>query len=86
MKRVVPGLKLPQYSTQARSQRNQRPAAAMRASSPHLMIRPRKLIYGACRSCDNTAAVAGRTPRQTKKASAACSTSMPKPSAQRLAP
>src|SRR5574343_1226832 len=38
------------------------------------------------RSSASTGAVAGRTPRQTKKASAACSTSIPSPSAPRAAP
>ena len=33
-----------------------------------------------------TLAVSGRTPRQPKKASAACSASMPRPSARRTAP
>src|SRR5690606_23478808 len=39
-----------------------------------------------CRSEASTGAVSGRTPRHRKKASAACSTSMPRPSMQRAAP
>src|SRR5207253_7749194 len=39
-----------------------------------------RLHATAARSSASTCALGGRTPRQTRKASAACSTSMPRPS------
>src|SRR5262249_8406099 len=67
-------------------QRNDEKASAIKQGLPHDARNaqhprsPRLLLLQAARSAAITAAVSGRTPRHRKKESAACSTSMPKPS------
>ena len=67
-----------------------RPPARRRAKQPahdaadRALSRPSAAAGG--RSSAKTGAVSGRTPRQRKKLSAACSISMPRPSAVRAAP
>ena len=59
--------------------RTARPGATARAAPPRIST----FAASRARSAASTGAVSGRTPRQRKKASAACSTSMPRPSRPR---
>ena len=86
MKALEEGLNQTHQTTLPKIQNSYTTTTATISSRPRAIQRQRCFIVYWLRIRSMTGAVRGRTPRHRKKDSAACSTSMPSPSATRAAP